>query len=689
MLRQVLRTFALALIAITLTLLIVYGVNVVELRHANRFVLEAYREHRTMELRIRGAAHGPLVAPRGSHVVENNPSSSLIRAEASLVGLRPSERESTEVRTIWGRVFLLQGGYEAAIGAFQQAMEKGPVSADLLDDLASAYFQRARHFENSDARGHTSGGEGLNLLFSDYGEAYELQSRALDKDPTDETALFNRAVTAEHLYLFRQATDDWAHYLNIDSSSEWSGEARQRLALLQELLQAHKREFESHLLTAEDFGWRPGSDQYQTLRDIEPRIEQYLDVATVTWLPAAFSMRSPKGEAETTRKSLRALDLILREEHHDEWLSDMLAQRNDAEYSAAVEQLSTAVRANEDEHHALALSSATQAEQLFGNAGNEAGQLRARFEKLYALRFADQAADCLKASQSDASFTDGNRYPWATAQLELEEAICAIQQNQFDRGARLEEDAYQRSKDAHYEGLSLRALSLLGQLAAEEGRRREAWELADEGLSRYWSHPLPPRRGYNFYFLLEQASTGEQQWHLQIALDRECLELLDSMKLPLLRAEMNIHLAHAALMTGQAQLAERSEAAAQENLSHVDSDRAKRAYLAGIQIALAQADVHHKWCGTRLGAGEYVVALVSSVGQRHQLALNALQLIGNGGLVASGERATAGLDAEAEGLLQRGGDRTQRRTGGRELALNHAETLQIAAGESSLIVVLD
>ena len=52
---------------------------------------------------------------------------------------------------------------------------------------------------------------------------------------------------------------------------------------------------------------------------------------------------------------------------------------------------------------------------------------------------------------------------------------------------------------------------------------------------------------------------------------------------------MNTHLGHAALMTGQAQLAESSEAAAQQDFSHVPLDDTKRAYLTGIQIALAQA----------------------------------------------------------------------------------------------------
>ena len=52
-------------------------------------------------------------------------------------------------------------------------------------------------------------------------------------------------------------------------------------------------------------------------------------------------------------------------------------------------------------------------------------------------------------------------------------------------------------------------------------------------------------------------------------------------------------------------------------------------------------------------AGEYVIALICRVGQGHELALNALQLIDDGRPVAVGKRAIGALDAQAEGLLQR------------------------------------
>ncbi len=100
------------------------------------------------------------------------------------------------------------------------------------------------------------------------------------------------------------------------------------------------------------------------------------------------------------------------------------------------------------------------------------------------------------------------------------------------------------------------------------------------------------------------------------------------------------------------------------------------------------AIVDHERRRTRISAREHEAALVRSVGQGHKLALNALQFRGNCGPVAVGERAIAALDTETDGSLHRGYDRTQGRISGRELALDRVETLQIAAVEGSLIVVL-
>ena len=62
---------------------------------------------------------------------------------------------------------------------------------NVLTDLATAYFQRAQQEDKKD----------------DFGAAYELLSQALRLRPDDPVALFNRAIVAEHQFLYQQALD--------------------------------------------------------------------------------------------------------------------------------------------------------------------------------------------------------------------------------------------------------------------------------------------------------------------------------------------------------------------------------------------------------------------------------------------------------------------------------------------------
>ena len=69
---------------------------------------------------------------------------------------------------------------------------------------------------------------------TDYGQAIRLLNRALDANPEDPIALFNRALVYERTSSKPLAIADWKHYLRIDSSSLWASEARRHLAALEQ-----------------------------------------------------------------------------------------------------------------------------------------------------------------------------------------------------------------------------------------------------------------------------------------------------------------------------------------------------------------------------------------------------------------------------------------------------------------------
>jgi cytochrome c-type biogenesis protein CcmH/NrfG len=237
----------------------------------NKLLAQAYGERRNLELRFQDAQHGPVHVERarGGDSRLNRPAA-LLEAEALIA--RGLEKEPNSL--VWlqakGRADLLEGNYEAAIQSFQKALDLDVNSVSLQTDLASAYFQRAELADRA----------------SDYGKAIELLSNVLAKNPNDPIARFNRALVNEKMFLYRQALEDWEHYLQLDSQGEWANEATQHINSLRQKLNEQTQSATQPLLDPATFV----KEIDQVGNDVvRRRSEDYLDTAVREWLPAATS----------------------------------------------------------------------------------------------------------------------------------------------------------------------------------------------------------------------------------------------------------------------------------------------------------------------------------------------------------------------------------------------------------------
>ena len=172
---------------------------------ANNLIAKAYSEQRAVALRLPDVPYAPLQQVRGESGVTALPKALLDAEDVTARGLKQSSDRPQWLR-VNGVVALLGGRDDVAVESLESAMAAQPNDLSLKVDLAAAYFQQ-----------------------SNYGRALDLLNQILARDTSNQIALFDRALVLQTQGNAEQAAADWRRYLELDSTSAWAQEARQRL----------------------------------------------------------------------------------------------------------------------------------------------------------------------------------------------------------------------------------------------------------------------------------------------------------------------------------------------------------------------------------------------------------------------------------------------------------------------------
>jgi len=516
---------------------------------ANQLLARAYTSQRTLELRVPGAAYGPLRVQRGPAESFTARPAPLLRAEALIASRLAAHPDDPSWLQAAGRADVLEGKYDAAVEALQRALELQPHSADVMFELAIAHFQRAQSEDRQE----------------DYAAAYEFLSDVLSQQPQNATALFNRAIVAEHQFLYQQALDDWEHYLKLDSTSQWAEEARNRADAVRAKLKEHESGAKP-LLTPEQIvgaaSSTTGEDAGATNSDVDRRVEQYLDAAVRSWLPQAYPER---GEGDrNARRALFFLAGLTAQNHKDRWLSDLLAGSSDPGFPRAAAALARASLANSSSSYTTALEQAQTAQRLFRDSGNQAGNVRIQFEEAYAEQRIHEADACRGHANSSLPEADRHNYAWLQAQLRLEKAVCSLLgEDDWGGDERISRQALDLAQRSRYDGLYIRAIYFLADDQVQNGDLASGLRSAALGLQRYWSGQISPASAYNLYDLLGSIPEHiASRPHLVTATWREATMLADSIPDRLVQAWAHSAAARAAISVDQPDLARREYAEA-------------------------------------------------------------------------------------------------------------------------------
>jgi hypothetical protein len=178
-------------------------------------LINALGTQRVTDARLTGFQYGP--RPEVMRTIDptaSAPSISLdARAAAAVIQEQAGGSTRAGARHAAGVSRLISGDLDTAITDLQHAVTAEPANATYLSDLAAAYLTRGSRQQN----------------LQDFKQALATADEAIARAPRHLDALFNRALALDRLGDQNRARQAWNAYLEVDATSAWANEARQRV----------------------------------------------------------------------------------------------------------------------------------------------------------------------------------------------------------------------------------------------------------------------------------------------------------------------------------------------------------------------------------------------------------------------------------------------------------------------------
>ena len=459
-----------------------------------------YIQYRPFPYRWNGAHFGPAKAYQNGNCAPV-PEETLASARLAIADAVQRSGETARSLRLRGRVGLLDCQPKESIREYRLAIMSRPDDPELQLELGIAFAL------NVDPK---------NPL--PYEDALEHILKAGQKSKSAEF-LYDSALLFEQTQLFLQARERWAETADADALSEWKDDSKRHSDAIKDFLSA--RGLEINTLSWPESYFNAPKAQRKSGEELA------LEMATGKWL-----VRQPPEAA----KALQLLGDLLRRDHGDKWLVDLLKTESLPQVRSAQIWLAQAIRLNLKGEHSSAAAAAFAAEKLFANFHNSAGVLRARLEIVYSLDRLEKADACLAAANAVESEAHQKKYIWVEAQARLERVTCMTRERRQDVIAAKKEARDWIKDTTHYSGLGLRSLSFMTEPYVATDSRLNLWLQAQQGLKTFWvEEPLPIIRVYSFYYTLANSARNAGHLHAARAILHEGTLLMQGSGLCLLR----------------------------------------------------------------------------------------------------------------------------------------------------------
>ena len=535
----------------------------------NQLVAAVALERRTTAMRLPSVPYSkfdPLQTTLGSEGDQGTgfDRPKLLAAKAEVSKKLESGANDPKVLQMEGEVALLEGTPKAvaiAKKALEDARDAGLNSTNLQIDLAASNFE----YEMKTNPEQPNLRKTIDLLQA------IVDDPKLKNDENRPVALFDLALAYEKSNQLDIARRTWEQYLQSDSSSGWASEARSHIDKLP----------------------RP-KQQGTSAGNGAANAESDLYTAVTLWLPDA--MKQPEGGSK--QRLIELADLMIHQ-HSDFWLKDFLTALKPGS-SQSVTELGAAAVANQQGRTADALQHARHAIAGFARQRNSPGELRARYEEVYAYQRQLNGSACRSRAGPLAQLLNSTRYPWLQSQTALENAICL---NFLGNYSTIDDEIARSRKlaiQANYSTLLMRIMSIAASIhRLNERKCDKGWRNGIQGLEEYWKGNQPPERLSQFYIVLAQCADQTGDYHVAQVLFQQSINISEEiagrdrkMDNAVVRSNLYVLLANVLEALGQSSYAEQEMKKADSLLDGMKEKTAITFRLAA-KIRLAEIQVAH------------------------------------------------------------------------------------------------
>jgi CHAT domain-containing protein len=398
------------------------------------------------------------------------------RSEPSLTALRSAAESVLSDESVKPRdaavAALLYGRTAIAVERLESLTSRGDASDNDWSDLAAAMLEKARATNDPESSSHA-------LVAAD---------RALAINPFSPQARYNRAIALEQLGLTAAAAKAWRHYLELDGSSDWAREARERLAAASAPTRAHRwKSAQGDVERASERGDLAALGTIARAFPLQVRTLVETDLLP-QWGVAVMDGDAPR--AERLRARARNLATALQETNGDALLATSLQSAADPRLLAAAWVAYGEARAlNSNRRIAQSLERFIEAERKFAAARNPM-ELSAAYFHANALVDLHRPAE---SSEMAAAIK-----PRVLPQYQSLWAHLEWLRNRLANDAGRYYDAYSAAKLARESFEKLGELDYAARLRTSEaamlwrmGRDAEAWQERREALAGSFASGRP------------------------------------------------------------------------------------------------------------------------------------------------------------------------------------------------------